>query len=184
MKNIKLLAGSLALAMILVHSTTTLGAIPLASTTVKTDLSMVEYLESENHSKIFISALEQTDVWHRIQNDRITLFIVTDKALKREGSAFLLAQVLRENENTMRLNELMGLHILLGEPGNEVSSTESRMIKTINNRCFRIDKSGVSIKVGPEAFITKTVDTATGRIHYLDRLLWQRYVGDEGCAVM
>jgi len=149
---------------------------------VKTDLSVREYLESENQSRIFTNALKQTSAWHRLQSDMITLFVVSDAALEREGSAFLLEQVLIKKENTRRLNDLIELHIAIAERVHDVILTQSEKIKTSNDKCIRIDAFGSSIKVGPEAFITKTISTKNGEIHYLDRLLWQKYSGNMDCT--
>jgi uncharacterized surface protein with fasciclin (FAS1) repeats len=124
--------------------------------------------------EIFLSALKKSGLVDRINSeDRVTLFIVPDKAMRDEGSAFLLEKVLVTKQNQQRLQALMSHHVGFGPvllPDGIGSGTD---IRTSAGGCLSVFKLGTGIRVGPEAVVTDVKHVDSGVIYIIDRLLWQ-----------
>ncbi|HEX9906426.1 MAG TPA: fasciclin domain-containing protein [Propylenella sp.] len=144
-------------------------------------LSIEEMTES-GEFRIFSTALKQSGLWDRIASEEgVTLFLVSDKAMRDEGSAFLLEKVLLTKYNQGRLFELMSYHVsfdsllLPDEIQGEVK------VSTSSEACLPVYRLGTGIRVGPEAVVTGVKRIDSGIVYVIDRLLWQRWDGEEIC---
>ena len=132
--------------------------------------------------KVFSSALKKAGLWDRITSeDGVTLFVVSDKAMRDEGSAFLLEKVLVTRYNQQRLLKLMSYHVYFGAP--LVPDNMQREVKLDSGvgSCLSVYKSGTGIRIGPEAVVTNVKLVDGGIIYVIDRLLWQPWQDEESC---
>lgn len=151
---------------------------------LESPLSIAGFLDDDQRLKIFSKALKSSDVWSHVRDgSEETLFVITDAALRIEGSAFLLEVVLLKAENTERLKKLMAYHFLPGEAItiNELSRRDS--VLSYGEGCIPITVAGDSIQIGLASFITETARASNGYIHFVDRLLWQPYEDNHPCSL-
>jgi uncharacterized surface protein with fasciclin (FAS1) repeats len=146
-------------------------------------LSIETVLEAKEFS-IFTNALKKSGLWDRIAMEgAVTLFVVSDQAMKNEGSDFLLEKVMFTKPNEERLQNLMAYHLLIGssilpeDVGNEIR------LNTSVGSCLLVYRDASGMRVGPEAIVTSSVAVENGMIYVIDRLLWQPWENDGPCAV-
>ena len=146
-------------------------------------LSIDKVLEAEEFS-IFTNALKKSGLWDRIaMEDAVTLFVVSDQAMKNEGSDFLIEKVMFTKPNEERLQNLMAYHLLIGsnilpeDAGNEIR------LNTSVGSCLLVYRNASGMHVGPEAVVTGSVAVENGMVYMIDRLLWQPWENDGPCAV-
>jgi len=146
-------------------------------------LSINKVLQSEEFS-IFTNALKKSGLWDRIAMEgAVTLFVVSDQAMKNEGSDFLLEKVMFTKPNEERLQNLMAYHLLIGsnilpeDVGNEIR------LNTSVGSCLLVYRNASGMHVGPEAVVTGSVAVENGMVYMIDRLLWQPWENDGPCAV-
>ena len=145
-----------------------------------TSLSISAFMEDDKRLTVFTNALKSSSVWEHLNNSNSTLFVTSDKALRAEGSSFLLDVVLKKKENEERLNRLMAHHLV----PSKLSIAELSKIgmhASMGEDCISITIAGGSIRVGPEAFVTESVSAKNGSIYFIDRLLWQPYLESHHC---
>jgi len=136
-------------------------------------LPIDDVLES-GEFRLFSTALKKAGLWDRITSEEgITLFIVSDKAMRDEGSAFLLEKVLLTRHNQQRLRNLMLYHVYLGTPLRSNDIQREVRLGAETGPCLSVSKSGSGIRVGPEAVVTDVKQVNSGIIYVIDRLLWQ-----------
>jgi uncharacterized surface protein with fasciclin (FAS1) repeats len=132
--------------------------------------------------KIFSTALKKAGLWDRITSeDGVTLFVVSDKAMRDEGSAFLLEKVLVTRYNQQRLINLMSYHVYFGAPVLPRNIHREVSLNPGTGPCLSVYRSGTSIRVGPEAVVTDMKLADGGIIYVIDRLLWQPWQDEEIC---
>ncbi len=146
-------------------------------------LSVNAVLESKTEFSIFTNALKKSGLWDRIAaEDAVTLFVVPDKAMKDEGSAFLLEKVLVTKSNKERLFDLMSFHSLFGVRLSPDEIEREAKLNTSANSCLPVYRLGSGIRVGPEAVVTEYLFAENGVIFVIDRLLWQPWQDDGPCG--
>jgi uncharacterized surface protein with fasciclin (FAS1) repeats len=132
--------------------------------------------------KVFSSALKKTGLWDRITSeDGITLFVVSDKAMRDEGSAFLLEKVLATRYNQQRLLKLMSYHVYFGTPLFPGNIQREVKLNSGSGSCLSVYRSGTGIRIGPEAVVTDVKVVDGGIIYVIDRLLWQPWKDEANC---
>jgi uncharacterized surface protein with fasciclin (FAS1) repeats len=131
--------------------------------------------------KIFSTALKKAGLWDRAAKDGVTLFAVSDKAMRDEGSVFLLEKVLVTRYNQQRLLKLMSYHVYFGAPlfPNDIQR-EVKLDPEVGS-CLSVYRSGTGIRVGPEAVVTDVKVVDGGIIYVIDRLLWQPWQDEDNC---
>jgi uncharacterized surface protein with fasciclin (FAS1) repeats len=134
--------------------------------------------------EIFSSALKKSGLMDRINSeDRVTLFIVSDKAMRDEGSAFFLEKVLQTKQNQQRLVALMSHHVGFASVLLPDQIGSGAYIPTSAGGCVSVFKLGTGIRVGPEAVVTDVKHVDSGVIYIVDRLLWQPWKEqDDSCG--
>lgn len=144
-------------------------------------LPLVEALSTGQFS-IFSAALKKSGLLERMSSeDSVTLFVISDKALRDEGSAFLLGTVYMTKGSQRSLFNLMSYHVsfttrlLPDEIPREVKLGMSA------GACLPIWKTGGAIRVGPEAVVTDVRRVDNGIVYVIDRLLWQPWQDEERC---
>jgi uncharacterized surface protein with fasciclin (FAS1) repeats len=132
--------------------------------------------------KIFSAALKKGGHWDRITSGNgVTLFVVSDKAMRDEGSAFLLEKVLVTKYNQQRLTKLMSYHAYFGAPLFPDAIQHEVKLDPGTGSCLSVSRSGTGIRVGPEAVVTDVKLVDNGIIYVVDRLLWQSWNDEENC---
>lgn len=132
--------------------------------------------------ELFSTALKRSGLWDRITSrDGITLFVVPDKALRDEGSAFLLDKVLLTSTNQQRLWDLLSYHLGVGVLLPDDVQGELRLM-TGATGCLSLARHGSGIRVGPEAVVTDVRRFDGGIVYVIDRLLWQPWRGERNCG--
>jgi uncharacterized surface protein with fasciclin (FAS1) repeats len=115
------------------------------------------------------------------QEQSVTLFLPTDKALRDEGSAFLLEHVLLTTSNQERLQEVLSYHVY---PGLQIDRDAVRdaNLRSLRGACFPLYRLGSGLRIGPESVVTEYIRADNGAIFVIDRLLWQPWDGSSHCA--
>ena len=143
----------------------------------------IDNLLESGEFAIFSAALKQAGLWDRItSDDGVTLFLISDEAMRDEGSAFLLSEVLTTPSNQQRLVELMSYHVSFGGPLSPKEIAGEVMLRMSADACLPVFRLGTALRVGPEAAVVdiKTVDN--GVVYLIDRLLWQPWQDESGCG--
>lgn len=150
---------------------------------MESDLKVSPYVESYSEASIFVTALKNSNLWSKVEeSEELTLFVPTNSALYSEGAAFLLEIVLNKIENRNRLNDLMAIHIYKGSLQIGENSSREFIIPMSNGGCLDVSVINGSIKIGPEATVTKAVNAADGTIYFIDHLLWMPYKDQMDCT--
>lgn len=133
--------------------------------------------------RIFSTALKKAGLWERIASGpEVTLFVVSDRSMRDEGSAFLLETVLVTKQNQQRLLSLMSHHISFGNRLLPNTIKGGVDIDTGAPGCLHVYTLGSAIRVGPEAVVTDVSHHGDAVVYVIDRLLWQPWEQEEGCA--
>lgn len=144
--------------------------------------SINELLDSDEF-EIFSAALKQADLWDRITSeDGITLFLISDEAMRDEGSAFLLGEVLTTPSNQQRLVDLMSYHVSFSGPLSPGEIAAEVMIRMSADACLPVFRLGTGLRVGPEAVVVDVETVDSGIVYVIDRLLWQPRQDESGCG--
>lgn len=134
---------------------------------------------------IFSAALKKSGVWDRMTSeDSVTLFLISDKALRDEGSAFLLGTVYMTKGSQRSLFNLMSYHISFAAPLLPDEIPREVKLGMSAGACLPVWKSGGGIRVGPEAVVTDVRRVDNGIIYVIDRLLWQPWQDEERCDAL
>jgi uncharacterized surface protein with fasciclin (FAS1) repeats len=141
-----------------------------------------DLLESSEF-EIFSAALKQANLWDRITSeDGVTLFLISDEAMRDEGSAFLLGEVLMTESNQQRLVDLMSYHVSFSGPLLPEAFRGEAILTTGAGGCLPVFRLGTGLRVGPEAVVVDVKHVDSGIVYVIDRLLWQPWQDDEKCS--
>jgi len=142
----------------------------------------IEQVLNTGHFSIFWAALKKSGLWDRmISEDSVTLFLISDKALRDEGSAFLLGTVYMTNGSRRSLFNLMSYHVSFGAPLLPDEISHEVKLGMSEGACLPVWKLGAGIRVGPEAVVTDVQRVDNGVVYVIDRLLWQPWQDEERC---
>lgn len=126
----------------------------------------------------FSKALDKGNLWEVLDSSKtVTVFVPSDSAIDIDGSAFLLEDVLVTPANHERLVDLLSYHIVLGLIPDFNTAIHPINLETLANECLPVVRIGYSLKIGPEAFVTESLNGDNGQIYIIDRMLWQPYEG-------
>ena len=140
-------------------------------------------LDTKKELSIFAEALRQSGLWERTATEAsVTMFVPSDRAMRNEGSAFLLEKVLITNSNHQRLTDVMSHHVVFGSNLAPDDITGSLELKTGPNSCLSVFKAGSGTRVGPEAVVTDHIVADNGVIYVIDRLLWEPWDATSTCT--
>jgi uncharacterized surface protein with fasciclin (FAS1) repeats len=141
-----------------------------------------DLINSDTQFQLFAAALKQTPLWSMLQQEQsVTLFLPTDKALRDEGSAFLLEHVLIAHSNQERLQEVLSYHVFPGVQLDREGVRDANL-RSLRGTCFPLYRSGSGLRIGPEAVVTSHITADNGGIFVIDRLLWRPWDGSSHCA--
>ena len=155
-----------------------LAVLPQAATA-----SPIDKLLESGEFEIFSAALKQAGLWDRITSENgVMLFLISDEAMRNEGSAFLLGEVLTTKSNQQRLVELMSYHISFSGPLSPDAIQGEVMLRTSASACLPVFRLGTGLHVGPEAVVTDVKQVENGIVYVIDRLLWQPWQDDARCG--
>jgi uncharacterized surface protein with fasciclin (FAS1) repeats len=147
-----------------------------------TNLLMILWVMKIGHLCDTKTLLKKAGLWDRITSeDGVTLFVISDKAMRDEGSAFLLEKVLVTKYNQQRLLNLMSYHVYFGAPLFPNNIRREVNLKLEMESCLSASRSGTGIRVGPEAVVTDVKLVDGGIIYVIDRLLWQPWQEEKSC---
>jgi uncharacterized surface protein with fasciclin (FAS1) repeats len=133
--------------------------------------------------EIFSAALKQAGLWDRITSEEgVTLFLVSDEAMRNEGSAFLLGEVLTTRSNRQRLVDLMSYHVSFSGALLPEGIRGDAMLTTNAGACLPVFRLGTGLRVGPEAVVVDVKHVDGGMVYVIDRLLWQPWQEAETCS--
>jgi uncharacterized surface protein with fasciclin (FAS1) repeats len=141
-----------------------------------------DLINSDTQFGLFAAALKQTPLWSMLQQEQsVTLFLPTDKALRDEGTAFLLEFVLLAPSNQERLQEVLSYHVY---PGMQLDreAVQDANLRSLRGACFPLYRLGSGLRIGPESVVTEYIKANNGAIFVIDRLLWQPWDGGSHCA--
>jgi uncharacterized surface protein with fasciclin (FAS1) repeats len=143
----------------------------------------VNNLLESGEFEIFSAALKQSGLWDRITSeDGVTLFLISDEAMRDEGSAFLLGEVLTTRSNQQRLVDLMSYHVSFSSPLSPEEIQGEVMLTTSAGACLPVFRVGTGLRVGREAAVVDVEPVDSGIVYVIDRLLWQPWQGEEKCS--
>jgi uncharacterized surface protein with fasciclin (FAS1) repeats len=147
-----------------------------------TALSINDVLQSGEY-EIFSAALKRADLWDRITSELgVTLFLISDRAMRAEGSAFLLGDVLVTPSNQERLVDLIAYHVSFAGPLPPEDIGGEVMLRTSGGACLAVFRLGTGLRVGPEAVVVDVKHVDTGIVYVIDRLLWQPWQDEQKCG--
>ena len=145
----------------------------------------IEEVLSTGEFSIFGAALKKSGLWDRIiSEDSVTLFLISDKAMRDEGSAFLLGTVYMTKGSQPSLFNLMSYHVSFAAPLLPDEIPHEVKLGMSAGACLPVWKSGGGIRVGPEAVVTDVKRVDNGIVYVIDRLLWQPWQDEERCDAL
>ena len=147
--------------------------------------SILDRLQEESELSVFAAALQKSELADKLAGPgEITLFAPSDRAMRKQGSTFLLETVLVSDGNRQRLSELLMHHAVRGLRLQTGAIAEAKEVDTLARVCLRIERFGSAMKVGPEAVVTKRLEADNGVIYVIDRMLWVPWQGATSCGDM
>jgi uncharacterized surface protein with fasciclin (FAS1) repeats len=142
----------------------------------------IEEVLNTGEFSIFLAALKKSGVWDRMTSaDSVNLFLISDTALRNEGSAFLLGTVYMTKGAQRSLFNLMSYHVSFAAPLLPDQMPREVKLGMSAGACLPVWKTGGGIRVGPEAVVTGVTRVDNGIIYLIDRLLWQPWQDEERC---
>jgi uncharacterized surface protein with fasciclin (FAS1) repeats len=97
-----------------------------------------------------------------------TLFVPSDEALRNEGSAFLLEDVLLTPANAGRLKEVVGHHLTRGV----APARSASRLRSVSGTTLLVDRVGNGLRIDGHAVVVERIDAGNGTIYVVDRMLW------------
>ncbi len=160
------------LALVVVTTAGGFSALAKVGPAPKTPVDVASAIRNSGDLGLFAGVLRDADVNAILQRDQgWTLFVPSDSALRNEGSAFLLEDVLRTPANAGRLLDLAQSHVVRGTL--EARDLEDRVhVPTLAGARLSIERVGDGLRVGGHAMVVDRIETANGMIYVVDRLLW------------
>ena len=144
--------------------------------------SVMERLQEDGNLSIFATAVQKAGLGDRLSGPgQITVFVPSNRAMRNEGSAFLLESVLLSDGNEGRLSDVVSHHVVQGLQLRAGAIAETKDIDTLSRSCLRIERFGSALKVGPEAVVTKRLAADNGVILIVDRMLWAPWQNASAC---
>ncbi len=130
------------------------------------------YWSDVEGSEIFEAALAVSGLRPQIgHGEAFTLFLPSDEALEREGSAVLLRGVYTSPINRARLADLLAYHIV---PGRKITlpSRQSDPVITMSGDPLSFGLDGDRPVVNGYMPVIRSVDLGEGIVHLVSGLLW------------
>ena len=165
---------------------------PSTASTSNGLIPLAQLLAQQDDASLFTRALRLSGLWNALETrGRKIVFIPSDEALAREGSAFLLEQVLLTPENRDRLHAVVGTHLITNrfagnlmtvDSGAQTSVPESTYIRTAASNCLAWTRNERSLRVGPHAVATRILEATDGLLVYVDRLLFSLDSDQRACS--
>lgn len=152
---------------------TSLGASePRAYREIIHTVSAPDFLSDNMQYEIFSKALDESEILKTLNpHARVIIFVMTDRLMEIEGSAFLLRDVLQTPENQTRLVSLMGSHLYLESKQDTTKLKANQTLKMLSGECLEIRPVGNGLVVGAEARVTERHQVSNGYVYVIDRLL-------------
>ena len=145
----------------------------------RADAETQRYWSDVENSGIFETALTASGLRPAIGRDEaFTLFLPTDDALEREGSAALLRGVYLTPANRARLADLLAYHIVPGRKITLVAEAPADVV-TMSGDALSIDQDGGRQVVNGHIAVTRSIDLGNGIVHLVSGLLWADLVPEE-----
>lgn len=132
-----------------------------------------QYLASDGEMTIFAAAVETSGLFSLIGKGKSkTIFVPSNAALKIEGMAFLLEDVLLAAENRSRLVHLLSSHVIPNARLEPPAIDGQIEHKTLSGQPLTIVRHGSTLRVNPTSIVTRRIALEDGVILVVDRLLW------------
>ncbi len=162
----------IALALVVASTAGGLSALAKVGSAPDTPVDVASAVRGSGELGLFAGVLRDTDVNATLRSDSgWTLFVPSDSALRNEGAAFLLEEVLRAPANAGRLLDLAKSHVVKGTLS--ARELEDRVdVPTLAGARLSIERVGEGLRVGGHAMVVDRVETANGTVYVVDRLLW------------
>ena len=124
-------------------------------------------------SSLFVSAAARVDLDRHADGARPwILFVPSDRALRSEGSAFLLETVLPAPANEERLAAVIGYHLVPGARFDAVASSGETTLHTASGQPLVLERLDATWRVDGHVAVLDTMSVGDGTVVVVDRLLW------------
>ena len=149
------------------------------------DFTITESLDNDQDATIFAAGLKRSGLWKTLTDaNNAVLFVPRDTDLEKNGSAFLLEQVLIKPENHERLIELIALHVFPDITGSDVNLKNHNRLSNTFGGCISINSDDTdAITVGHHANVVDHKIVSNGMIYFIDNLLWQPNENNQPCLL-
>ncbi len=139
-------------------------------------VGLADHLKTDPDLTLFSAALEQSGLIDQFGNGaEHTIFVPSDVALRNEGMAFLVGNVLLTESNSTRLTTLLSYHIVPGLRLEPVTISGHVVLTTLSHELMPVVRAGDALSVATgsgSSFVTRKIETDDGVIFVVDRLLW------------
>ena len=130
------------------------------------------YWNDVGNTAIFEAALSASGLRPALgRDDAFTLFLPSDDALEREGSAGLLRGVYLTPSNRARLADLLAYHIVRGQKIMPTSTAPADVV-TLSGDSLSIERDGDRSVLNGHIAVTRSIDLGNGVVHLVSGLLW------------
>ncbi len=135
-------------------------------------VSASDFIAADKRYEIFNSAWNASGIRQTLKHDsHVIIFIISDRLMEIEGSAFLLRDVLRAPENRTRLVSIIGFHVYLGNKQSSGKLEGDQTLRMLSGECLDIQAVGNGLAVGGQARVTERHQVSNGTVYVVDRLL-------------
>ena len=149
-----------------------LAVVALVFPIARADAGAEIYWNDVEDAAIFEAALTASGLRPALGRDDVfTLFLPSDEALEREGSAGLLRGVYLTPSNRARLADLLAYHIVPGQKIFPASSGPAEVI-TLSGDTLSIEGDGDRSVLNGHIAVTRSIDLGNGIVHLVSGLLW------------
>ncbi len=138
--------------------------------------SVADAVAGDARLSLFAGALRQSEVGATVEREEAwTLFAPADRALRNEGSAFLLETVLVVPENGERLDDVLGHHLVRGTRLDLDADPESEVVTSASGTALAFERVGSGLRIDGHAVVIDRIDAGKGVVYVIDRMLWPEY---------